>query len=89
MKIDAVIDVVEASTGNVLDTVTVPVDMDYVEGNEEAVTEWIEHSDKWHEVESNWQRAGKLVQFNVTNMEDIVEDIAYDEFIEKTQYANA
>lgn len=88
MKIDAVIDVVETSTGNVLDTVAVPVDMDYVEGNEDSVNEWIEQSDKWHEVESDWQRAGKLVQFNVANMEDIVKDIAFDESIEKTQYAN-
>ena len=88
MTLDAYIDVVEANTGNVLDTATVSVDMDYVEDNAESVEEWIENGDEWNEISENWRRAGKLVAFNVTNMEDIIEDLKFDEFQDKTQYAS-
>ena len=43
----------------------------------------IENSDGWHEIESNWQRGGKLVQFNVTNMQDVIEELKFDEFQKK------
>lgn len=75
MKIEANIDIVEANTSNVLDTATVDVDMDYVEDNEDSVIEWIENSAVWDIISSNWQQGGKLVQFNVTNMQDIIEEM--------------
>lgn len=75
MKIEANIDIVEANTSNVLDTATVDVDMDYVEDNEDSIVEWIENSATWNIVSSNWQQGGKLVQFNVTNMQDIIEEM--------------
>ncbi len=84
MKIEAYIDIIEANTDDVLDTATINIDEDYVEDNEAAVNEWIENSDDWYEIESNWERAGKLVQFNVTNMQDIIECLKFDEFQRKT-----
>ena len=79
MKIEAYIDIIEANTGNVLDTATIDVDADYVEANEESIVEWIENSDDWNEISSNWQNGGKLVQFDVTNMQDIIEDIELED----------
>ena len=76
MKIEANIDIVEANTDNVLDTATVDVDMDYVEDNEDSIVEWIEHSATWSTISSNWQQGGKLVQFNVTNMQDIIDELS-------------
>ena len=84
MKIEAYIDIVEANTDNVLDTAVVGVDMDYVADNEDSVVEWIENSDTWSTIFSNWQQGGKLVQFNVTNMQDIIDELAFDEFERKT-----
>ena len=75
MKIEANIDIIEANTDNVLDTAAVDVDMDYVEDNEDSIVEWIENSATWNIVSSNWQQSGKLVQFNVTNMQDIIEEM--------------
>ena len=75
MKIEANIDIVEANTDNVLDTATVNVDMDYVEDNEDSIVEWIENSATWGIISSNWQQGGKLVKFNVTNMQDIIEEM--------------
>ena len=83
MKIDAYIDIVDANTDSFIDTATIQVDADYVEDNEAAVNEWIENSNEWHEIESNWQRGGKLVQFNVTNMQDVIEELKFDEFQKK------
>ena len=76
MKIEANIDIVEANTDNVLDTATVDVDMDYVEDNEDSIVEWIENSAAWNIISSNWQQRGKLVQFNVTNMQDIIDELS-------------
>lgn len=84
MKIEAYIDIVEANTDNVLDTAVVDVDMDYVADNEDSVVEWIENSDIWSTISSNWQQGGKLVQFNVTNMQDIIDELTFDEFERKT-----
>lgn len=83
MKIEAYIDIIEAGTDNVLDTATIPVDMDYVEDDADSVNQWIENSDDWYWIANNWKQGGKLVTFDVTNMSDVLEDLKFDEFQRK------
>ena len=65
---------------------TVPVDMDYVEANSESIEDWVKN-----EIDEmfgcNCDAHGP-VPFVVCNMDDIIEDIKFDEFKDKTQYAN-
>lgn len=62
-------------------TVIVAVDIDYVEDNEESVNEWIAN-----ELESKYE--GFFINgedFKVTNMAEVLEDIKFDEFKNKTE----
>ena len=78
MKIEAYIDIIDAKTNNILDTATIDVDIDYVEDNKDSVEEWIENSDIWNTISSNWQQGGKFVRFNVTNIQDILEELKHN-----------
>lgn len=82
MKIDAKIELSDAKSKDCSQTyVKVPVDIDYVEGNEESVNEWIAN-----ELEEMF--GGSFCpssDFTVTNMQDIIEDIAFDTFKDKTE----
>ena len=80
MKIDAEIELSDAKAEDYGQTyVKVPVDMDYVESNEESVNEWI--ANELEEMFGGSFCAGS--DFTVTNMEAIIEDIAFDEFEDK------
>lgn len=81
MKIDADIELSDAKAEVCGQTyVKVPVDTDYVEGNEESVNEWI--ANELEEMFDGSFCSG--VDFTVTNMEAIIEDISFDEFKDKT-----
>lgn len=60
------------------DSMTVTVDADYVESDESQIKDWIAN-----ELEEMFGRAIMLDDFTVTNMDELVEDIAYDEFKDK------
>ena len=60
---------------------TVAVDADYVEDNVEAVEEWVRN-----ELEDKFNcliDACGPMPFEVTNIDDIIEDIKFDEFQDK------
>ena len=81
MKIDADIELsdVKAEVCG-MTHVKVPVDADYVDSNEESVNEWVAN-----ELEEMFDGSFcPNVDFTVTNMEDIIEDIAFDDFKDKT-----
>lgn len=59
--------------------VTVNVDMDYVEADENDVTEYVAT-----ELEEMYGRSFSTDEFEITNMADILEDIKFDEFLDKT-----
>lgn len=65
-------------------TVCVSVDADYVTNSETEVKDWVAN-----ELEDiTGKSLIRTCDFEVTNMEDILSDIAFDEFEHKTQYAN-
>lgn len=81
MKIDADIELSDAKAEVCgMTYVKVPVDADYVESNEESVNEWI--ANELEEMFDGSFYSG--VDFTVTNMEAIIEDISFDEFKDKT-----
>ena len=76
MKIDAIVnDPFSGCTGYV----KVPVDIDYVESNEQAVRDWIAN-----ELEERYPNKEINYSFEVENMQDILEDLKFDEFESKT-----
>lgn len=79
MKIDAEVELNEAiEDSQDSKSVKVPVDIDYVVGREDAVVEWVKNA-----LEEKFGRAFCCTDFTITNLEDIVKDIAYDEFCSK------
>ena len=81
MKIDADIELSDAKAEVCgMTHVKFPVDADYVDSNEESVNEWIAN-----ELEAMFDGSFcPNVDFTVTNMESIIEDIAFDDFKDKT-----
>ena len=84
MKIEAIVEFPQPlGDCEVGDSIHVDVDTDYVESNADAVNEWVRN-----ELESTFMRPFSNEDFTVTNMDAILEDLAFDEFKDKTQYAN-
>ena len=84
MKIEARVEFPQPlSDCEVGDSIHVDVDTDYVEDNAESVTEWVRN-----ELETMFNRPFSNEDFCITNMDAILEDIAFDELQDKTQYAN-
>ena len=80
MKIDAEVELSGPKEKDVGESfVKVPVDIDYVEGDADSVKEWVRNAleEKYGDVFSD-------EDFTITNLDDIVEDIAFDEFEQKT-----
>ena len=76
MKIDAEVELSDSKEKDIGESfVRVPVDIDYVEGNADSVKEWVRNAleEKYGDVFSD-------EDFTITNLDDIVEDIAFDEF---------
>ena len=81
MKIDAEVELNASKEEDYGESfIKIPVDIDYVEGNEESVIEWVRNAleEKYHGVFCD-------EDFTITNLEDIVEDIAFDEFQDKVE----
>ena len=57
---------------------TVPVDMDYVEANSESIEDWVKN--EIDEMFSCSCDAHGPAPFVVCNMDDLIEDIKFDEF---------
>ena len=81
MKLDAKIEFSDAKAkelGQLFAQVT--VDMDYVPSDAEAVKDWV-----LHELQSQFITGFMFDDFTVTNMDEILEELAYDEFKQKTE----
>ena len=61
----------------------VDVDEDYVEADADSILEYVSN-----ELYEMFGHSFSYDDFEVTNMQDIIDDISYDEFEDKTQYAN-
>lgn len=60
-------------------TMNVDMDMDYVESNADDINEWVSN-----ELGSKYEGvfvAGE--DFKVTNMDELIEELSYDEFLDK------
>jgi len=80
MKIDAEVELGGSKEEDLGESfVKIPVDADYVEGNAESVKEWVRN-----ELEQRYGETFYDEDFTITNLDNIVEDIAFDEFEQKT-----
>lgn len=80
MKIDAEVELNGSKEEDLGESfVKVPVDADYVEGNAESVKEWVKNA-----LEEKYGGAFSDEDFTIANLDNIVEDIAFDEFEQKT-----
>lgn len=80
MKIDAEVELSGPKEKDVGESfVKVPVDIDYVEGDADSVKEWVRNA-----LEEKYGSVFSDEDFTITNLDDIVEDIAFDEFEQKT-----
>ena len=80
MKIDAEVELSGPKEKDVGESfVKVPVDSDYVEGDADSVKEWVRNA-----LEEKYGSVFSDEDFTITNLDDIVEDIAFDEFEQKT-----
>ena len=79
-KIDAEVELSDSKEKDIGELfVKVPVDIDYVEGNADSVKEWVRNA-----LEEKYGGVFSDEDFTITNLDDIVEDIAFDEFEQKT-----
>ena len=80
MKIDAEVELSGLKEKDVGESfVKVPGDIDYVEGDADSVKEWVRNA-----LEEKYGSVFSDEDFTITNLDDIVEDIAFDEFEQKT-----
>jgi hypothetical protein len=80
MKIDAEVELSGSKEEDLGESfIKIPVDIDYVEGNAESVKEWVRNA-----LEEKYGGAFCDEDFTITNLDNIVEDIAFDEFEQKT-----
>lgn len=80
MKIDAEVELSDSKEEDYGESfIKIPVDADYVEGNAESVKEWVRNT-----LEEKYGGAFCDEDFTITNLDNIVEDIAFDEFEQKT-----
>ena len=80
MKIDAEVELSDSKEEDLGESfVKVQVDADYVDGNAESVKEWVRN-----ELEQQYGETFYDEDFTITNLDNIVEDIAFSEFEQKT-----
>ena len=58
--------------------IRVPVDIDYVEDNEDSVKTWV-----MNELEVTFNQAFNYEDFKIFNMDEILDEIKFDEFEDK------
>lgn len=59
--------------------VKIPVDIDYVEGDADSVKAWVRN-----ELEEKYGGVFSNEDFTIANLDGIVEDIAFDQFNQRT-----
>lgn len=80
MKIDARINFSDQMAKKLeRSSIRVPVDMDYVSADSAEVIEWVRN-----ELEEMFGHSFNDEDFEVANMDEILEDIKFDEFEDKT-----
>ena len=80
MKIDANVEFSETISKEIGEfSCKIPVDIDYVDDDYESINDWVRN-----ELEYKWHRPFLDRDFIITNINDIIEDIKFDEFQEKT-----
>lgn len=85
MKIDAEVELSNSKEKDIGESfVKVPVDIDYVEGNADSVKEWVRNA-----LEEKYGSVFSDGDFTIANLDDIAEDIAFDEFEQKRSKASA
>lgn len=65
------------------DTIHVDVDADYVSPFESDIREWVAN-----ELAELFGRSFGDDEFEITNLDQLMEDLNYEEYMEKTQYSN-
>jgi len=61
----------------------VDIDEDYIEDNADSILEYVSN-----ELYEMFGHSFDYDDFEVTNMQELIEELAFDEFERKTQYAN-
>ena len=80
MKIDANIEFSEIIAKEIGEfSCKIPVDIDYVDDDYESINDWVRN-----ELEYKWNRPFFDDDFTITNMDELVENIKFDEFQDKT-----
>lgn len=80
MKIDAEVELSNSKEKDIGESfIKVPVDIDYVEGNADSVKEWVRNA-----LEEKYSGVFSDKDFTIVNLDNIVEDIVFDEFEQKT-----
>ena len=81
MKIDARVQFINIDVAKSLGkTYTkILVDMDYVSADSSEVTEWVRN-----ELEKMFGHSFSDEDFEIVNMDEILEELTYDEFLDKT-----
>lgn len=80
MKIDAKVTFNSTEKTHGLYSTTVPVDIDYVSGDHTQIYDWVAN-----ELEKAFGVSFYDDEFKIENVEDIIAEIDYDEFLDKTQ----
>ena len=79
MKIDAEVELSESKENDYGQSfVKIPVDIDYVEANHDSINEWVRNA-----LEEKFNGVFYDDDFEVVNIEAIIEEIAFDEFQDK------
>lgn len=79
MKIEAIVEFSKPlSDCSIGDSIHIDVDTDYVEDNSSSIIEWVRN-----ELESIFGKPFNDEDFTVTNMDEIIDDIKFEEFQDK------
>lgn len=80
MKLDAHITFSDTTADKInCDEMTIAIDSDYVNADKDDINEWV-----INELETQFKIKFMVNYFTITNIDDIVEEINYEEFIAKT-----
>lgn len=80
MKLDAHITFSDTIVDKInCDEITIAIDSDYVSADKDDINEWV-----INELETQFKIKFMVNDFTITNINDIVEEINYEEFIAKT-----
>jgi hypothetical protein len=80
MKLDAYITFSDTTADKINhDEITIAIDSDYVSADKDDINEWV-----INELETQFNIKFMINDFTITNIDDIIEEINYEEFMAKT-----